>query len=331
MKGERPGITGLRPLSACKRERRTQAIIDLISISQALLVAEHLSFSRVAKVLGVRQSAVSRRVSALEDQLGVSLFERQLNGVRPTIAGHRFFERTRAALVEIDHAIKDAAAAGRGAEGLIRIGAPPSDCSDFLCDLLRAFQEKQPAVAFDYVDWPPRRSVAGIMERRLDVAFVVDGMPVPGCDTEILWSADIYVALPTGHPLSGCEAIEWTLLKDERFIINRHAASVGLDDYASKNIAKAGNPILLVTHDVSQDWVMRLVARKFGISLVNGSTTEVSYPGVTFRPLASDTKRISYCAVWLPSNDNPALRRFLSLARSMSAERARPRVQTIED
>jgi len=51
-----------------------------------LLVADHASFSRAARVLGVRQSAVSRRIQALEDELGVSLFERQLNGVRPTIA-----------------------------------------------------------------------------------------------------------------------------------------------------------------------------------------------------------------------------------------------------
>ena len=57
-------------------------MIDLVSVTQALLVAEHLSFSRAAQVLGVRQSAVSRRVRALEDKLGVSLFERDHTGVR---------------------------------------------------------------------------------------------------------------------------------------------------------------------------------------------------------------------------------------------------------
>ena len=40
--------------------------INLIFISQPPLVAEHLSFSRAAELLGVRQSAVSRRVRALE-------------------------------------------------------------------------------------------------------------------------------------------------------------------------------------------------------------------------------------------------------------------------
>lgn len=308
--------------STSKGPVRQGKAVDLVSISQALLVADHASLSRAARVLAVRQSVVSRRIQALEDKLGVSLFERRLDGVIPTLAGLRFFEQMRTAMAGIDHAIKDAAAAGCGTKGLIRIGVPPCECSDLLCDVLCAFQEAQPDVAFDYFAWPPRRSVAGIMERRLDVAFVVDSMPTPGCDRQSLWSVDIFVTLPVGHPVSGCEAIEWALLKDEHFILGRDAVGTGLDDYANKEIAKVGRVVSLATHDVSQDWVMRLVARGFGISLKNGSATEISYPGVTFRPLAGDNARISYCAVWLPGNDNPALRRFLSLARSMLKERS---------
>ena len=83
-------------------------MVKLVSISQAILVAEHLSFSRAAQVLGVRQSAVSRRVRELEDKLGVSLFERDASGVRLTEAGRRFLDRSRSALAEIDHAVKGA-------------------------------------------------------------------------------------------------------------------------------------------------------------------------------------------------------------------------------
>lgn len=292
--------------------------VDLSSLSQALLVADYTSFSHAAKVLGVRQSAVSPRIQALEDKLGVSLFERRLNGVRPTFAGRRFVERTRAALAEIDHAIADAATAGRGAEGIIRVGVSPFQCSDFLRDLRCAFQETQPAVAFDYVDWPPRKSVAGIMERRLDVAFVINDLPTPGCDMETLWTADVFVALPDKHPLSGCATIEWELLKDERFIVGRNAIGAGLDDWASEIAAKIGDRLLPTKYDLSQDWIMRLVAHGFGVGLVNAATG-VSASGIAFRPLAGEEKRVSYCAVWLPGNDNPALRRFLSLARTQAA------------
>ena len=89
-------------------------MVKLIWISQALLVAENLSFSRAAQVLGVRQSAVSRRVRALEDRLGVSLFERDTNGVRLTEAGRRFLDKARSGIAEIDHAVKVAASAEIG-------------------------------------------------------------------------------------------------------------------------------------------------------------------------------------------------------------------------
>jgi Bacterial regulatory helix-turn-helix protein, lysR family len=64
--------------------------IDLVSVRQGLVVAECLSFHRAARVLGTQQSTVGRRVRALEDVLGVSLFERTPAGVRLTIAGARF-------------------------------------------------------------------------------------------------------------------------------------------------------------------------------------------------------------------------------------------------
>jgi hypothetical protein len=58
---------------------------------------------------------------------------------------------------------------------------------------------------------------------------------------------------------------------------------------------------------------------------VNDSNVLISYPGVTFRQLPRDDGHLAFCAVWLPGNDNPAMRRFLSLARSMLQERSPPK------
>src|SRR6266850_646030 len=99
-------------LMSQSKSRRKKAVtspaLTLVSVSQALLVGEYLSFRRVATVLGVRQSAVSRRVRELEDELGVSLFERHHAGVRVTNAGNRFFRETREAVVQFDHAVESA-------------------------------------------------------------------------------------------------------------------------------------------------------------------------------------------------------------------------------
>jgi transposase-like protein len=102
--------------------RATSPALKLVSVMQALLVGEYLSFRRAASALGVRQSAVSRRVRELEDELGVSIFERHHAGVRVTNAGIRFLQEAREALLQLDHAVKAAAAAGSGTVGRLSIG-----------------------------------------------------------------------------------------------------------------------------------------------------------------------------------------------------------------
>jgi DNA-binding transcriptional LysR family regulator len=307
-----------QPSEPSGRSTRANKAVDFVSISQALLVADHASVSHAARVLGVRQSAVSRRVQALENELGVSLFERQLSGVRLTVAGKHFFDRTRAAFAEIDHAVANALAAGRGAEGMIRIGVLPSTINDCLSELLHDFRAAHPAVAMEFYEGPAPDQIARIMERRVDVAFLVDGTPTPGCDIERYWNAGICVALPDQHPLTGCDIVDWDLLKDEHFILGREAIDAGLDRIAADRIAGFGSRMSLETQDISQDAVMKLVGMGFGLGLVSDSNVSICYPGVAFRQLPRDDGYLGFCAVWLPGNDNPALRRFLSLARTMA-------------
>src|SRR5712691_13484546 len=97
------------------RMKAKLATINPVSIAQAIAVAKHLSFRAAARALGIRPSAVSRRVRALEDTLGVSLFERHSTGLRVTNAGARFFQEAREGFVHLEQASKIAAAAGRGA------------------------------------------------------------------------------------------------------------------------------------------------------------------------------------------------------------------------
>lgn len=296
--------------------------MNLVSISQALLVAEHLSFSRAAQVLGVRQSAVSRRVRALEDELGVSLFERESGGVRVTEAGRRFFDRSRAGLAEIDFAIRSAGNAGCAGEGAVRIGILSSLSVGFLRDLLVRFREEHAAVAVDILEGSTREHIAGINERRLDIAFVAGEPQAPRCDVALLWQARVFIALPDGHPQAEATEVCWDGLKDERFILSREAPGPEIHDFVIQRLASLGFSPSVERYHVGRETLMHMVALGFGISVMSETGTATQYPGVVFRPLPADQDLLPYSAVWLPGNDNPALRRLLSLARSMSQVRS---------
>ena len=100
--------------------------MELRDLQIFVAVAEASGFRRASQHLGLDASAVSRRVSMLEDELGVSLFERNRAGVRLTGAGRRFLTDTRLALSHLEGAVRTASAAGYAGEGMVKIGVVAS-------------------------------------------------------------------------------------------------------------------------------------------------------------------------------------------------------------
>jgi DNA-binding transcriptional LysR family regulator len=96
----------------------------LANIEAFVKCAELGTFTRAARRLGLSPSALSRRVSRLEQEIGVRLFHRTTRAVRLSDEGRAFFERARAALREIDDA--EQVAIGRRARpsGSLRVEAP---------------------------------------------------------------------------------------------------------------------------------------------------------------------------------------------------------------
>jgi DNA-binding transcriptional LysR family regulator len=309
-----------------KRKRRSflhdsrPEAINFVSIAQALQVAEHLSVRQAASALGVRQSAVSRRVRSLEDALGVSLFERYHAGVRVTAAGAQFLEQARRALYQLDYAIKTAGAAGRGANGRLSIGIFSSIAAGFMRELMRAYVRDHPDVTIRIVEGAAGDHVALIRKRRLDIAFV-RGIPVVSdCEVEQLWRERMFVVLPHGHALCERDEIGWELLRDEKFILRQTEPGPQIHDYLIARLADLGYYPSVRRFDVGRDTLMHLVALGLGVSFASQSATAASFPEVFFRPIAGDAELLPFSAMWSPSNDNPAFRRFLSLARVLAAK-----------
>lgn len=298
-------------------------MVDLVSISQALVVSEQLSFRRAATVIGVPQSAVSRRVRRLEDELGVSLFERHSGGVRTTVAGRRFLERARCALAQLDYAVKGAGNAGRGAEGYLRVGIFASIAAGFLRDLLAVYSLENPGVAIDVAEGAPRAHIAHIKARRLDVAFFT-GLPAdPDCDSESFWTERVFVVLSSVHPLSGLIVVPWELLRNEQFVVSADEPGPEIHDFIVKQLSELGHQPAIERHHVGREALMILVGLGFGLSLLSEAGTATDYPGVVFRPVSGGNDVLPFSAIWSPHNDNPALRRFLSTARILARKQVR--------
>jgi DNA-binding transcriptional LysR family regulator len=294
-------------------------MIDLVAVQQALLVLDQGSFRRAAQIAQVRPSVISRRVRALEDSIGVSLFQRQNQGTQPTIAGQRLLARGRLILADVESLLRTAESSGRGEEGALRFGIVASIASGFSRHLLISFITSHPDLDYVVIEGSPRDHIAAVRALRIDFTFVA-GMPLsPGCEMENLWHERIMVALPESHTLASSREIAWDQLSSERFIVSRVDPGPEIQDYIVRGLAALGRHPVVKQIAVQRETLLALVGIGQGLSLVGEAEAGVNYPGVVFRPL--DHEEIPFSVIWSSQNDNPAFRRFLVAARAKAAER----------
>ena len=290
--------------------------IEMRHLRYVLAAAEQGSFRKAGAFLGIQQSAVSRRIRDLEDELGASLFHRYSGGVRLTVAGERFLRRARMALRQIKYGAKDVAAVGRGEIGQLRVGIFSSLASGFLFQLLQTYDRDHNRVRIEFIEDNPAEHVAAIRQFRLDVAFLTGTAIWAGCETEYLWSERVFVVLPAGLPILEKEELTWHDLADHHFIVSDAAPGQEIHDYLVQRLAGLGHHPLIDIQYVSRDNLLPLVAVGRGLTVMHEAATAAHAPGIIYRPIADEI--LPYSAVWSPKNDNPALRRFISLAREQA-------------
>jgi DNA-binding transcriptional LysR family regulator len=114
-----------------------------------LAVAEQRSLRAAARALGVQPPAVSARLKALEEQIGVSLFARTTRSVRLTDAGRRLLKRARPAMAELGEAVEEARGMGKTRQGTIRITLPYFAYELAIAPHLADFQRQHPAIELE--------------------------------------------------------------------------------------------------------------------------------------------------------------------------------------
>src|SRR4051812_28517882 len=101
------------------------ALGDLNDLRLFAAVVSNGGFSAAARAMAIPKSRISRRISALEDELGVRLVERSTRRFNVTDIGTDVYRHARAALAEADTIEEAAARLKAEPQGLVRIGCPP--------------------------------------------------------------------------------------------------------------------------------------------------------------------------------------------------------------
>ncbi|WP_416246364.1 LysR family transcriptional regulator [Castellaniella sp.] len=145
---------------------------DWDAIRYFLEVARTQRASAAAQRLGVRHSTVTRRIRALEQDLGVTLFEKsRTSGFTPTEEGLRFFAHAEQVESTLLAARESLSGAAQMPSGHLRIGSTEGFGSTVLTPLMVDFQRRHPAMTLDIMPVPRFISLS---KREADIAIALE-------------------------------------------------------------------------------------------------------------------------------------------------------------
>lgn len=290
----------------------------MTSLIQALAVAQYLNFRHAANALGVAQSSVSARVKALEEDLGILLFERHARGVRLTEAGRHFVARVTTGIDHLDHAVRTAGMVARGEHGSLRVGIHALIPGSFLANLLERYRERYPGIEVEIAEGTARDSVMQLRADQLDVTFVAGTPEFPDCHSRRIWSERLLAALPSRHPLAEGAGVTWADLAGDTFIVRHGGTGPQVHDHIIKRLAGRCANLSILRFDVERGTLLSMVAQGYGVTIVGEATAPMNAPGATFVPILDELEPLPFSAIWSPHNRSPALRSLLDLAGEMS-------------
>lgn len=142
--------------------------MDLNLVNAFVRVVEQQSFTGAARVLKLPKSSVSRRVTELEEELGVQLLHRTTRKLALTEAGRSYFEQAERALTELQAAAESAAGMDTEARGIVRVTAPVDIGVMGLAEILAEFSREYPDI---HVELSLSSRLVNLVDEGFDIAI----------------------------------------------------------------------------------------------------------------------------------------------------------------
>ncbi len=245
---------------------------DLRDLELFVAVAEAGSIARAAERSHTVASAVSKRISDLEETFGSSLLARGAKGVELTAAGHALLVRARAMLNQARQLDDEMRRHASGTRGYVRVFANISAIVEFLPAALASFATKHPDVHVHLEEHLSSAIAVAVADNSADFGIVGELPVIDGLETIPFRHDELVLVTRPDHPLSTREVVSFAELTDLSFIgVHAGSSLYNLLTRAAANLDATINWRIQVT---SFDAACAMVAAGLGISIVpRGATT----------------------------------------------------------
>jgi DNA-binding transcriptional LysR family regulator len=240
--------------------------MDIKQLQYFIEVAKWNSFTRAAEQLFITQPTISKMIKNLEDELGITLFNRSRKKLMLTDAGKIIYEQAKLVdkafhniETEMDNLLELK-------KGHIRIGLPPIFDPTLFPKLVGSFHEKYPAITFELMESGSKKIEEEVENHQLDIGVVV--LPTNNDVFEYFsfMEEDFMLIIHPEHKLADQKEINLSDLREESFIIfNKDFV---LHDRIISSCNQAGFNPHIISESSQWSFIEEMVACKLGVSLL---------------------------------------------------------------
>ncbi len=258
------------------------------------ILAQLEHYTLAAARLEISQPSLSSAIRSLENELGVSLFEKVGRNIRLTEQGRYFQKKVDAALNELATATEALISSQEKAPIVIHLGFVSGSLQGEVARQMTACIRENKRVRFHITEGSAKDLMDLLRQEKIDMAILDVTVRDRNLHFRNLRQRDFYVAVPAGHPLSGQSSLKVGDLVHYNQIGFSHSMDKSFEDWASHQETHSHNFIYQVN---SVSGALSLVAAGLGITIIPDECI-VPIDKITYIPLQNRHQALYLCLVY---------------------------------
>ena len=242
------------------------ARVDFVTLKLFCAIAQSGSITKGANECSLALSAASRRMSELEDTVGLMLLDRSAKGVTLTQAGHAVMQHALRLFQGFEQFSNELAEYTKGIKGHVRLWANMSSLTEFLPSALASFLKQHPEIQVEVEEQLSGDIVKALLDGIADIGVLADGAPTAGLQTSIIGHDELVIVCSKSHPIRNKKRITFEECLSYDFVgLNRGSSLLEL---TSRQAEKLGKQMQLRIQVRSYDAMCQMIAVNLGIGVL---------------------------------------------------------------
>lgn len=284
--------------------------MELRQLRYFIAIAEAGKFSLAAKQVFVAQPALSASIKKLEEEIGVTLLNREGHGVSLTEEGEAFLIEAQKTLQQAQKAINVARQVAE-AQLVFRIGFVPVAEIEIFPVVLPELRSKFPDIHLDFKAITNKEQIELLRNNKVDVIFSRNAINDEGLVSQLIYTEALQLIIPKKHPLSKLDMVPVNALNGVDFIMSDPDASTELNRLAKTFLHRHKITLRDIYYSHNILFNINSVALGLGLSIVPQYVDNLLSDKVVVRPLDKPLPNIGLYMVYSKNNPSKFLNHFV--------------------